>query len=117
MPMEAQVRPLPSELTTPPVTKMCLVCLGAEEAGKGGPSWGGARRRTATILPDPPRPGTREGASGGRGGAEHPARRDEALVILVGVHANGGLVDQADGHPTAGRQGAELLQLLDPLHV
>jgi hypothetical protein len=27
---------LPSELTTPPVTKMCLVCLGAEllEEGK-----------------------------------------------------------------------------------
>jgi hypothetical protein len=36
MPMEAQVSPLPRELTTPPVTKMCLVCLGAAlvEVGK-----------------------------------------------------------------------------------
>jgi hypothetical protein len=25
MPIEALVRPLPSELTTPPVTKMCLL--------------------------------------------------------------------------------------------
>jgi hypothetical protein len=28
MPMEAQVSPLPSELTTPPVTKMCLTWCG-----------------------------------------------------------------------------------------
>src|SRR5687767_1240952 len=27
MPIDAQVRPLPSELTTPPVTKMCLATL------------------------------------------------------------------------------------------
>src|SRR5438128_3267268 len=31
MPMEAAVRPLPNELTTPPVTKMCLAMIHPEE--------------------------------------------------------------------------------------
>src|SRR5262249_21864423 len=41
MPMEAQVSPLPRELTTPPVTKMCLVCLTGVLLvdGKPVPSW------------------------------------------------------------------------------
>jgi hypothetical protein len=36
MPIDALVSPLPSELTTPPVTKMCFVMgdLGSRKVGK-----------------------------------------------------------------------------------
>jgi hypothetical protein len=40
MPMEALVRPLPRELTTPPVTKMCLATLGPHAVARlGGYKW------------------------------------------------------------------------------
>ena len=36
--MHAEVRPFPSELTTPPVTKMCLVMPLFYSRGKWGPT-------------------------------------------------------------------------------
>src|SRR5262245_63555949 len=96
MPIEAQVRPLPSELTTPPVTKMCLVCLAVEE-GKVFPSWretchgrGQARpHRIYTIGRSMP-------PSGGPAGLEEVVDRDESLIIVIRVHPQRRLVDQAD---------------------
>src|SRR5437773_12550833 len=35
MPIEAQVSPLPGELTRPPVTKMCLAIAGCASVGAG----------------------------------------------------------------------------------
>src|SRR5207249_4102560 len=139
IPMEAQVSPLPRELTTPPVTKMCLVCLGAEEvvlatavAPRRGPGGG---KRDLGARPAGGRP-SRTGAAlvqytqSPRGCQSQPARRpglsrpdgpalpvslDEPAVVVVGVDPERGPGDQADGHAAARRQGAELFELFEAL--
>jgi hypothetical protein len=44
-PSDEAVRPLPSELATPPVTKMCLSCLPARSCRSGDPASSGVNPR------------------------------------------------------------------------
>src|SRR5438105_4398617 len=113
MPMEAQVRPLPSELTTPPVTKMCLAIKESRTRGRGQEGGGGKQTPDPEGLPSTNIPDEKAFTQVSCRGdlPVLPVRLHELLVILDRVHADGGLADDADADLPAGGQDAELLQL------
>src|SRR4051812_28649315 len=80
MPTEALVKPLPRELTTPPVTKICLATLNVLEMTKEG---------------------TDQLYATGEAWSRCPTRLHKALVIRRRVHAAMGFVDQAHLNRTA----------------
>src|SRR5579884_2016126 len=104
MPIEAQVRPLPRELTTPPVTKMCLLmspCPRAAQPNGGSPRDGPwAPVFPHWLLYGPSRPEkSRGGPLAGSGGPDEPLlpiRPDEVLIVLKRVHAAGGVRHHPD---------------------
>ena len=73
-PIEAAAMPLPSEETTPPVTKMKRVAGGAQASGSGKSSVDGAVRRIGSNAFKPLEQllGVAAGRGVGRLGAEHP---------------------------------------------
>src|SRR4051812_14322595 len=102
MPINAQVSPLPSEETTPPVTKMCLHCRGGVIAAR--PFASTSIRHRAFIKPishytrTTPGPTAKEGGrkgSGGRTDLSFSIQPDELFVVLGGVDADGRLFHHA----------------------
>src|SRR5271170_1686391 len=84
-PIEAEAMPLPSELTTPPVMKMCRV----------GPS----RLLVLDMV-------------GSVDGVVAAPAREEGVIVGAGVDAGGGVGDLGAGDADAGLQRAQLLELL-----
>ncbi len=117
--MEAQVRPLPSELTTPPVTKMCFVCLavvsllfGKVVASLGSPEsapppyytrWPDERQRRPrrTVFTRP---------SCGATLPILPPYRHESLIVVVGIYARRTLCNDAHLDAPAVGEDAQLFQ-------
>src|SRR5437879_3959610 len=101
MPIEAQVSPLPRELTTPPVTKMCFTLLPSRFAASLGRARSALARGSRLNLIYPtarrrPKAAARAPLSRGPAGTALPVRPDESLVVLRRVHPDGGVGDDAD---------------------
>src|SRR5690348_4706264 len=90
-PIAAAVSPLPSELTTPPVTKMCLVM-------------------TPQVLQ---RTDVNSGSAGEyvRPGIL-PEARDKSSIVFRSVNSNGSPLHDPDANGCSGFQGPQLFQLL-----
>src|SRR5579862_754744 len=127
MPMQADVRPLPKELTTPPVTKMNLAmkadlviagsrCCRLRLSGLSSLS----RKRLDSITVSQ-RPSvnqtflSRSVASSRFLHATLPIELYKMLVILIGVDAQPLLGDDADLNHAAARQHAQLFQFFQLL--
>src|SRR5262245_29058404 len=118
IPIEAHVSPFPSELTTPPVTKMNLAMRGGssgrDEAGSERVGGGGETSRQLHYTGI---------ASGGHlahrsvigPGREGPVLGHESLIIRGRVHAPAGVRDDADEDRPAMSECAELFQFLQLL--
>src|SRR5437016_1227836 len=94
MPTDALVSPLPNELTTPPVTKMCLAM-----SPPARPGYRGDPRRSSLYRPAGPKP--TEAASrflrcAGRLHRLGGIRGHESLVIFERIHAAGRLGNDPD---------------------
>src|SRR5262249_7526873 len=126
MPIEAEVSPLPRELTTPPVTKMCLVAI-RTRLGQGfshstaeahGPGRGLARSAAdyyiAASLFEPA--GPIELAQSRRlHNPFLPVKCDDPPVIVVRVHSQACVRDNADLDAPAASQDAQLFQFFQLL--
>src|SRR2546430_9882401 len=93
-PSEEAVSPFPSELATPPVTKMCFVT---------GSSWGATR---ATVPQGPGAPGDRRvwSTAAGSGRVSVPGRGQPTQAI-GGPQRWDGFDDAGEGHDLAGHVG------------
>src|SRR5262245_3578582 len=135
MPMDAQVSPLPRELTTPPVTKICLatpppICaFGVRRlvAALGFSDRAGAKSESGDQSPHSKiqKPTGRRGlvpgchySKGARGVESGGERRheclvlaDELLVVGGGIDAAGRTFDKADVNAPAQGENAELFEL------
>src|SRR5206468_527676 len=103
MPIDAQVRPLPSDDTTPPVTKMCLHCRGGVIAARSLSSTPirhrAFTRPTSHYTRTGRGPTAKEAGGRGSGGRTHLSfsiQSDELFVIFEGVDADGRLFHHAD---------------------
>src|SRR5262249_17562900 len=123
MPIDAQVRPLPRELTTPPVTKICLVCRKGGVMSASSPpvplfAKTFAQLPKRLLYPVPASPagrGSQGEPSRGVGALLSPVFLDEPLVVLVSVNAGRGASDEADMDAPAQRQDAQLFQFFQLL--
>src|SRR5215471_1957772 len=119
MPIDAQVRPLPRELTTPPVTKICLVCLKGGVMSASSPpvplfvNAVCAAFQKVTILDPGPVGRTRTGRRGsGRVGVPlPPVFLDELFVVIVGVNASRSALDDADMDAATESEDTQLFEL------
>src|SRR4051794_11384146 len=106
MPMDAEVSPLPSELTTPPVTKMCFA-MGRADLGLGRGRGTGRERagresgETLTLLYRLPHPGAATAVRPDRlarrsrrpARLPHPVGPQKGIVIGRRVHPPAGVGD------------------------
>src|SRR5436309_1274135 len=102
MPIEAQVNPLPRELTTPPVTKMCLAIPGKSSAGG---EWGHSTKRSGGAA----------SRLGGVAPASLAVEADEAVIILAGIDAEAGVRDQPNLEVAAQGKHSQLFQFFQLL--
>src|SRR5215212_5950977 len=111
IPIEAHVRPLPRELTTPPVTKMNLAMRGrSPRTGRIGFRRAGGGGETSR-----PRHYTGFGPGGDfaagttlSAGGQGPVFGHKTLIIRGRVHAPAGVGNDADPDRPPGPQGPEL---------
>src|SRR5438105_1501221 len=97
MPIEAQVSPLPRELTTPPVTKMCLAIAGCSSVGARCASFYQFGGKLATVL--------RRVAT-----ATLAVKTHEAIVIGARIDAEAGVGDDPHLDLPPQRQHSQLFQ-------
>src|SRR5262245_52368572 len=118
MPMEAHVSPLPSELTTPPVTKMNLVMRSGSPQRSGRTWWAiwaagsetSPRHYTGNDDPGHLQPGSPLRRAGPGSVLGH-----KTLIIRWRIDAAPGMSDDPDANRPAMPKRPELLQLLQLL--